>query len=328
MLHYADTFLFHPDGVEGARGRARTPLSPPSSRSSSPTPGPEPARSKSVPASSPSPSTRVKFIPLSPKSSQTLRRHHRETSAAATDRKPSNDSSSSSSEEPDGHNEYGDEDGGAHYRHLTISNPARRPASSELSDSPVLKRRRRRSRFGDESPSSEKGEPNSDIEELPDRFDASGRPLDPRDPGGWSSRSGAFDYRPRHRRRRARDDGSGDRDRDLDEDGDWSVRGSWGVGGTDPVVVDGIARTIGDVLEGRKSWVGVLGDVLLKGTLPGLDDGGNGSGSGSGGHARRQAVIDDEEDEDDEDRDMARSRRKGKGKKRSSSSNRRDEHIY
>ena len=179
-----------------------------------------------------------------------------------------------------------------------------------------MKRRRRRSHLGDES-SSDKAEGDSEIEELPDRFDASGRPLDPADPRGWSSRSGSFVSRPRHR---ARDGG----------DGDWNISGSWGVGGTDPEIVDGIARTIGDVIEGRKSWFGVLGDVLLKGSLPGLDvDGDGDAGSSSGGdrQARRQAAI-DYEDEGDGDREAGRSRKKGKARRRRPLHRRDDEDSY
>lgn len=92
---------------------------------------------------------------------------------------------------------------------------------------------------------------------LPDRFDEAGRPLagSGADPlRRWSSRRGAFEYRPRD-----------------PHDHGWNVRGAWGVGGTDAEVVNQISRSIGDVLEGRKSWMSLVGTVL-KGALPGMED--------------------------------------------------------
>ncbi|RYP80634.1 hypothetical protein DL769_002379 [Monosporascus sp. CRB-8-3] len=204
-------------------------------------------RARDAPSSrSPSPepptSPRVKFVPLSPQSSQTLRRHREE---AGTELE--NQSTRMPSPPP----EWLD-------NQLTL--PKRRPEytrrrsdSDPSSDRPATYHRRRRRR-GDESSA------DSDVEVLPDRFDEAGRPLG----GGadplrrWSSRRGEFEYRPRDPHRNG-----------------WDVRGAWGVGGTDTEVVDQIAHGIGDVLEGRKNWTSLVGTVL-KGALPRLEDRGGG----------------------------------------------------
>lgn len=85
----------------------------------------------------------------------------------------------------------------------------------------------------------------SDVEDVPDRFDAQGRPLDEsgRRVPWWTSRSGSFQYQPRH-------------------PGDWNVRGGWGIGGTDPEVVERLVHDVTGVLEGRGSWLGMLRDVF------------------------------------------------------------------
>jgi hypothetical protein len=89
-------------------------------------------------------------------------------------------------------------------------------------------------------------ESEEDIEELPDRFDSDGRPIDDRNPGDgprWTSRSGEFQRRPRR-------------------PGDWDVRGAWHVGGTDDIQVDRLARSFTEALDGRRSWLGVIGEAL------------------------------------------------------------------
>ncbi|KAI1459194.1 hypothetical protein F4805DRAFT_473520 [Annulohypoxylon moriforme] len=119
---------------------------------------------------SPSPSPKeVKFGPLSPKSSQTLRRHRRTLSRPL------------------------DEDAvDEELARLTRPRNSRRRSGSEPNyDRPRVQRRRRR---GDQSPASDDG----DIEYLPDRFDSSGRPLD-NDESALSGipRQGSFEYLPR-----------------------------------------------------------------------------------------------------------------------------------
>ncbi len=120
--------------------------------------------------------------------------------------------------------------------------------SDPSSNRPLITRRRTRR---DESPDSELSE--DEIEVLPDRFDAQGRPLDPRGRpvGGragdsrWHTRNGDFEYRsPRGR------------------DG-WNVRGQWGIGGTDPEAVERMVRGVtGAIQGGQGGWAGLLGGLL------------------------------------------------------------------
>ncbi|KAL2158213.1 hypothetical protein VTH06DRAFT_4533 [Thermothelomyces fergusii] len=138
--------------------------------------------------------------------------------------------------------------------------------ASESADHRTSPRRRRNS-----DPSSDRrrvhgrgasSEPETDDEEavemLPDRFDAEGRLLDgsgpPRgtDPA-WQSRRGDFEYRsPRG--------ASG-----------MSMRGEWGVGGMDAEGVERIVRNVTGVLEGRGSWLGLIGGILSGSLLTGGD---------------------------------------------------------
>jgi len=93
------------------------------------------------------------------------------------------------------------------------------------------------------------------IEVLPDRFDSQGQPLDQ---GERSmnplvhTRRGEFQYRsPR---------GS---------DG-LQMQGQWGGVGTDPEAVERVVRNVTGVLEGRGSWLALLGSVLGGGLLQNL----------------------------------------------------------
>lgn len=96
--------------------------------------------------------------------------------------------------------------------------------------------------------------PDSDAEEevetLPDRFDSHGRPLDRRAASAdrWTSRFGEFRREPQR-------------------SGDWDVRGAWHVGGTDNAAVERIAHGVTNALDGRGSWMGVIGEVLGGGLL-------------------------------------------------------------
>lgn len=89
-----------------------------------------------------------------------------------------------------------------------------------------------------------------EVEELPERFDEEGRPLG----GAVSSRS------DRMHSRRGEFIGPG-------------MVGQWGVSGTDQEAVDRIVRNVTGVLEGRGSWLGLLGGILSGNLLQGLGEG-------------------------------------------------------
>lgn len=117
-----------------------------------------------------------------------------------------------------------------------------------------------------------------DVEILPDRFDSQGRPLDSRSMSHgpsprFTTRHGEFERRPRR-------------------PGDWGVRGAWQVGGTDPEAVERMVRGMTDVIDGRRGWMGLLGDVLASGAgglLGGRGPEGHGEiGDGDGGRGRRR----------------------------------------
>lgn len=92
-----------------------------------------------------------------------------------------------------------------------------------------------------------------EVEDLPDRFDADGKPLGGRSRGDgprWTSRSGEFQRRPQ-------------------KPGDWDVKGAWHIGGTDGIQVEHLAKSFTEALDGKKSWLGVLGEALGGGGLLG-----------------------------------------------------------
>lgn len=102
---------------------------------------------------------------------------------------------------------------------------------------------------------------------LPDRFDSRGKPLDTRPARDrWTTRKGVFERQPQH-------------------SGDWDVKGAWQVGGTDGEAMDRLMRSVTGALEGRRSWMGVLGDVLGEASLLGpppsqIESGGGRHGAG------------------------------------------------
>lgn len=111
---------------------------------------------------------------------------------------------------------------------------------------PTSSRSPTRRRHGHSSASSSEDD---GVENLPDRFDAQGRLLDGRDhQSGWTTRRGTF-----HRER--------------GRPGGWDVQGAWQVSGTDGEAVDRLVRNFTGALDGQKSWMGVLGDVLGSGLL-------------------------------------------------------------
>lgn len=113
-----------------------------------------------------------------------------------------------------------------------------------------------------------------EVEILPNRFDSQGRPLDPLSArqglhGRWTTRSGQFERRPRR-------------------PGDWDISGSWQVGGTDPEAVERMVRGVTGALDGRRGWMGVLGDVLNSGLLGGGPEERQGPQDDDGGRGRHR----------------------------------------
>lgn len=115
------------------------------------------------------PSPKVKFIPLSPKSSQTLRRHRRQSGDRAMIN-VDNTHEPSSPKQPQ---------------------TLRKRSDSDTSfNRPQYQRHKPR---GDRSPHSDDGE----VEYLPDRFDSSGQPLEADRTLNGIPRRGSFEYLPR-----------------------------------------------------------------------------------------------------------------------------------
>lgn len=184
----------------------------------------------------------VSFIPMSPKSSETMEMHRRQQELSA-----------SGQASPD-HDYESDED-------WRVARPRR--SSDTTHDRPRV-------------PASDE-----DVEDLPDRFDSHGVPLDRRSASHhrWTSRSGAFHRQPQ-------------------APGDWNVRGAWHVGGTNNEAVERLAHGVTDALEGRGSWMNVIGEVLGGGAL--------GSHEGRVGGERRGELEDGQEDEDERRRGRRR----------------------
>ena len=179
----------------------------------------------------------VMFIPLSPKSSMTMKRHRQEQAGAKSG------SEEEKEEESAGQKEFDPQH--ALTRFTSNSNHQRSPSSSSDPSHNSAVRRRKRGSYDSDSSSDE-------TEALPDRFDSHGRLLD-RDSVShrrWISRRGDFEYKPKR-------------------DGDWNVKGAWQVGGTDQEMIEKIVRNVTGVLEGRQNWLGMLGNVLEE-----LQDGG------------------------------------------------------
>lgn len=158
----------------------------------------------------------VTWGPLSPKSSVTLERHRQahvaeEAQAAAILQEPPSLSEAQL----------------ASLRPV----PFRRRSSDPTANRPVIPRR---------SIAQEE-----DIEDLPDRFDSQGRPLDGHGPSSSRShyRSGSFEVRPQR-------------------PGDWDVRGSWAMAGNDDEAVQKLMGDVQGIITGQKRWTDLLQDVL------------------------------------------------------------------
>ncbi|OAR00100.1 hypothetical protein LLEC1_04406 [Akanthomyces lecanii] len=118
-----------------------------------------------------------------------------------------------------------------------------------------------------------------EVEDLPDRFDSQGRSLDGRSASHhrWTSRSGTFQREPQRA-------------------DDWDIRGAWHVGGTNNEAVERLAHGVTNALDGRGSWMQVIGEVLAGGAL------------GANPNAQEQQPR--LEDARDEGRDQERRRRR------------------
>lgn len=120
-----------------------------------------------------------------------------------------------------------------------------RRASDPSSNRPLISRRHSDNDFSPTSSDDEEAE----VEYLPDRFDAQGRPIDRYGlgPPRVHSRRGEF---------------AGKR-------GGWDVAGRWQVAGTDDVAVEKIVKKVTDVVEGRGSILGLLGGIISGSLLEG-----------------------------------------------------------
>ncbi|KAI9162970.1 hypothetical protein HJFPF1_04565 [Paramyrothecium foliicola] len=201
----------------------------------------------------------VTFIPLSPKSSMTMERHRREQAAAAAKEAEQSKAHETRTEDDDIDNTSRERE------QAVVTRPPilRRRSSDPSSDRPMVNRRPARDYDSGVSDSEE------DVELLPARFDDYGRPLDGRATGRhrWTSRQGDFERRARH-------------------PGDLNVRGAWQVGGTEGEAVERLARTMTDVIDGRQSWLSLIGGVIGGGLLQ--------PDESHGRHDRSHSRIEDE----------------------------------
>ncbi|KAH8847526.1 hypothetical protein MCOR27_011106 [Pyricularia oryzae] len=182
----------------------------------------------------------VVFIPLSPKSSQTLRKLH-EGQGGDKDTEHSDlgdDKPTADQQQLVPHPSYPrrkEDDNDPEY--VDVRSRSRRHRSSS-EGAMVHRPRHRQDRYLDT-------EDDDLVEVLPDRFDSQGRPIhdDGPRPRRWSSRRGEFEYRSPRRR-------------------GLEMQGQWAVGGTDNETVERAARQIVSMLDGKGGWLGVLGGIL------------------------------------------------------------------
>lgn len=223
-----------------------------------------------TPSRSPSPPrtpSHVQWIPLSPQSSQTLLRHRATKSRENVD----------------------DEDGAADDNDSAVVPARRRFRKRRRNSDPSANRPVHVGRHRNELPESDRSESGGEeeVEVLPDRFDGSGRPIDPNAPsssrsarvrGGWTERHGDFEYRsPRP--------------------GGTQARGMWSVGGTDPDQVERMMQDVTGIIgdgppKGVSGWIGLAGRLLGSGILgaqglPGPHDEEHDNGEPDNGGGRR-----------------------------------------
>lgn len=274
---------------------------------------PVPTASETEPDTPRTPAKSVIFIPLSPKSSATLRRHHEKQATRSEDGDAASESDGNNRGRGKGLVDDDDDDD-------EPARPRRRRDSDPSSNRPLVSRRRPRD--AKSATSDDDDDDEEVIEMLPDRFDAQGRPLDgsastPLSSRGgpqWHSRRGDFEYRsPRG--------ASGT-----------NMRGEWGIAGTDAEAVERIVKNVTGVLEGRGSWMGLISGILSGSLLQGGGGGGN-DGEGQGritdrdrdrdrsrhdrDEDRRRRRRDDDDDDDDDRGESGRRRRKDEEKRES-----------
>ncbi|KAM3460773.1 hypothetical protein NHJ6243_005569 [Beauveria neobassiana] len=185
----------------------------------------------------------VTFIPMSPKSTQTMEMHRRQQEEAAN-------GDALTQEE---YSAPGNQDGRVAHQ---------RRSSDTTHD-----------RGGDRGRSHE-SDSEEEIQNLPDRFDSEGRRLDRRSVSHdrWTSRSGAFR-------------------RQSQRPGNFNVQGAWHVGGTNKEAVERLAHGVTNALDGRGSWMQVLGEVLSEGAL-------GATPNSPGQHMRVESGGDEDRDEE------------------------------
>ncbi|KAG5926148.1 hypothetical protein E4U42_003586 [Claviceps africana] len=225
-----------------------------------------PRRSRSM-TDPPVASKSVTFIPLSPKSSQTMEQHRREHVEALEGdrRRPGDDLNLGSLQ--NGHDRLTTE-----YEEMRCDlHGGRRSSNPTCSRPPV--QRDKASRDDAASISVEE-----EIEDVPDRSDHLGRPLDGRTTrrDRRTTRQGTFQRQHQH-------------------PGGWDIEGAWQVSGTDGEAVErlvkNLVKNVVSALEGQGSWMGVLGDVLGSGLLAGTTDEGRRRLPGAGSTTWRQWAM-------------------------------------
>ncbi|KAI0528179.1 hypothetical protein F5B22DRAFT_641153 [Xylaria bambusicola] len=166
---------------------------------------------------------KVHFRPLSPESSRVLQKHHktiRETTSDVAD----------------------DADRSRHQDSKDDPPPSKRSSSDPSSSRLALDHRDRRARNVSSDSSDD-----DDVVDLPERFDSSGRPLDPRNRSLRQSRRpsyGSFEYRPQH-------------------PGDLHMRGNWAtLPSNEHLDAAQLAQTIGGLLQGQGGFLGTLGHLI------------------------------------------------------------------
>lgn len=178
---------------------------------------------------------------MSPRSSSALRRHHEELKAKA---EKEEEEKKAKEAEPSDIDYFG-----ALLGQLIPHTQPRRDSDKDPSSNRSLVPKRRT-----EDDNSDSGTDEEVIEVLPDRFDSQGRPLNGTRTNNTPrvhSRRGDFEYRNPRR------------------PGGTQMQGEWAVAGTDPEAVERIVRNVTGVLEGRGSWLGLLGGILGGGLLQG-----------------------------------------------------------
>lgn len=257
-------FFSYADGVNQQPNRSMSRERAPSAASSVVS-----KAGQDTPSRTPSPPrtpSHVQWVPLSPQSSQTLLRHRATKSR-----------------------ENVDDEGGVEDDNDSAIVPVRRRFRKRRRNSDPSANRPVVGRHRNELPESDRSDSASgdEVEVLPDRFDTTGRPIDPNAPsssknararGGWTERHGDFEYRsPRP--------------------GGTQARGMWSVGGTDPDQVERMMQDVTGIIgdgppKGVGGWLGLAGRLIGSGILgahglPGSHDDEHDSGEDNNGGGRR-----------------------------------------